>query len=246
MRKLRQAPPLFGVARVAEIVPDPEGLEETTVALARRIGLRGIASAEFKRDARDGRFRFIELNGRSVVYNGLLRRAGLDLAVARLDRPRRRRAGAGRGRTAGPASGSTCTPTCCTRRSTAGADRPGLAEFLAPYRRPKLEAVWSASDPLPFVAQWTRTARGRARARRRGTASSSPTVPGRRSRADRQTVTAARSSDATARNFPSGAQLELAPPPRVDHGAGAEQALELRQRAGGDALERRARRASPA
>jgi len=157
-RKLRQGPPGFGVARVAEIVPDPDGVEEMTVALARRIGLRGIASAEYKRDARDGRLRFLELNGRSVVYNALLRRAGLDLAwLAWSDHV------AGRPEHARPSGWpgvwinlhADVLYSALFRNSA----RPGLAEFLGPYRRPKLEAVWSTRDPRPFVAQWTRTAR---------------------------------------------------------------------------------------
>ena len=86
VHKLRQGPPLYGDARVAEIVPDPPGLREATIELVRGMGHRGIASAEFKRDARDGSFKFIEVNGRSFVYNGLVRRAGLDLtAVAWAD-----------------------------------------------------------------------------------------------------------------------------------------------------------------
>ena len=41
-------------------------------------------------------------------------------------------------------------------------DGPSLKEFLAPYRRRKLEAVWSARDPRPFVTLWSRTARSAA------------------------------------------------------------------------------------
>ncbi len=103
VHKIRQAPPSFGDARVAEVVPDPPGLREATVELLRRIGHRGIASAEFKHDPRDGRYRFIEVNGRSFVYNGLLLRAGLDMAglawsdhvEGRTERPAAERLGRG-------------------------------------------------------------------------------------------------------------------------------------------------------
>ena len=162
-RKLRQGPPLFGIACVAEIVANPDGLEETTVELARRIGLRGIASAEYKLDPRSGRFRFLELNGRSVVYNGLLRRAGLDLPwLAWSDyvtgRPER-------GRPNGwPGVWINLHADVLYSTLYRSSDRPSLGDFLTPYRRPKLEAVWSARDPLPFLAQWTRTARSGARA----------------------------------------------------------------------------------
>jgi len=163
VRKLRQGPPLFGVARVAEIVRSPDGLEETTVELARRIGLRGIASAEYKLDPRNGRFRFLELNGRSVVYNGLLRRAGLDLpwlawsdyVTGRLERARPN---------GWPGVWINLHADVLYSTLYRTADRPSLADFLTPYRRPKLEAVWSASDPLPFLAQWARTARAGAQA----------------------------------------------------------------------------------
>jgi len=37
-------------------------------------------------------------------------------------------------------------------------ERIGLTAFAAPYRRPMVEAVWSAADPLPFLAQWGRSA----------------------------------------------------------------------------------------
>jgi predicted ATP-grasp superfamily ATP-dependent carboligase len=125
------------------------------VEIARRMGLRGIVSAEFKRDPRDGRFRFLEINGRSMVYNGLLRRAGLDLAaLAWCDHM-------GKGR---PAVGpdwrgvwihlhpDLLHSTLENRRG-----QMGFAEFLAPYRRPKVEAVWSSRDPRPFVAEWSRS-----------------------------------------------------------------------------------------
>jgi hypothetical protein len=48
-------------------------------------------------------------------------------------------------------------------------DRIAFADFLAPYRRPKIDAVWSVSDPLPFVTEWSRTARAGAAAVWKGT-----------------------------------------------------------------------------
>ena len=161
VRKLRQGPPHFGSARVAEVVGDVGGLAEITVELARRMGLRGIASAEFKQDSRDGSFRFIELNGRSVIYNSLLRRAGLDLASLAfsdyvLERPERARPNGW--------AGVWINLHADVLYSTVQhhLDGPSLKEFLAPYRRRKLEAVWSARDPRPFVTLWSRTARSAA------------------------------------------------------------------------------------
>ena len=165
VRKLRQNPPLYGDARVAELTAQDPELREATVELLRRIGHRGIAIAEFKLDPRDRRPRFIEVNGRSVVYNGLLRRGGLDLgALAWSDhvhgRPERPRTNGW------PGAWIHLHPdllySVFHRKH-----RLGLSEFLEPYRRATVEAVWSATDPAPFAAQWVRTAREGASAVRR-------------------------------------------------------------------------------
>jgi predicted ATP-grasp superfamily ATP-dependent carboligase len=164
IRKVRQSPPLFGVSRVAEIVDDEPELRDATIAVARHVGHHGAIVAEFKRDARDGRFRFIEINARSVIYNALLRRAGLDLAaLAWSDHVARR-------------------PVATQPTNWRGVwihlhsdilysllyDRLGAAELFAPYRRPKVYAVWSGADPLPFAAEWAYTARVGADALRNG------------------------------------------------------------------------------
>jgi len=168
VRKLRQSPPLYGVARVAEIADDHSALREATIEIVRRVNFRGLAIAEFKLDPRDGRFRFIEINGRSVVYNGLLRRAGLDLGrLAWSDYM---------GNTSERAHPyhwpgvwihlhADILYSLLYRRH----QRLGLREVIAPYRRPKTYAVWSASDPLPFVTQWSRTAQQGTAAVLRGT-----------------------------------------------------------------------------
>jgi len=168
VRKLRQSPPLFGVARVAEIVEDNPMLREATIAMVRRIGFHGMAAAEFKLDPRDGRLCFLEINGRSIIYNSLLRRAGLDLGgLAWSDQvcgqPESARANGWAG--VWIHLHADVLYALVHRRS----ERLGFADFLAPYRRPKVYAVWSAADPLPFVAQWSRTAREGATALRNRT-----------------------------------------------------------------------------
>ena len=147
VRKLRQGPPGFGDARVAEVVDDIPELIEATVELGRRIGLTGIAVAEFKRDERDGRFRFLEVNGRSVVYNGLLRGAGLDLVALAVGAP------------AGANGGAPRWVHLYPDLLYSLRDRIGRERFTAPYRGPWMEAVWSRRDPAPFLAQWARPPR---------------------------------------------------------------------------------------
>lgn len=153
VHKIRQSPPLFGVARVAEIVDDIPELREATLEIARHTGLRGILAAEYKRDPRDGKFRLLEINARSSIFNALLRRAGLDLAqLAWADQVE------GRPQRSAPNgwSGVWVNVHSDLLHSAFSRRRApvGLAEFLAPYRRPKVEAVWSVRDPAPFLTQW--------------------------------------------------------------------------------------------
>lgn len=158
IRKLRQSPPFFGVARVAEVVEDVPQLRDATIELARRMGLRGMAAAEFKFDERDGTWRFMEINGRSVIYNSLLREAGLDLAGMAWGEHME-----GRSEMARPTGWSgvwvnlhaDLLYSALRRREQA----LSWGEFVTPYTRPMREAVWSAGDPRPFLVQWGRTLR---------------------------------------------------------------------------------------
>jgi D-aspartate ligase len=158
VRKRRQSPQGFGVARVASLMPTPPGLAEATLRLVRHLGWQGPVSAEFKVDPRDGSFRFIEINGRLVLYNTLLERGGLNLPALVI------------------ADHLELTPPAVLPVPWEGhwihlhADlfhallelRRGsitLPSLLAPYRRAWMEAVWRADDPLPFLLQWARTLR---------------------------------------------------------------------------------------
>ena len=159
VRKLRQNPPLIGGARVAQIAPEVPGLREATVELLRRAGFRGMAFAEFKRDARTGRFAFVEVNGRAVLFNSILPPTGIDLAdmawsdFALGERPTRDRT---------DWNGSWIHLQADIRCSLVyrREERLSPAELVAPYRRPKTYAVWSASDPRPYLAQSAMGLRG--------------------------------------------------------------------------------------
>lgn len=157
IRKLRQSPPHFGVARVAELVEDQPGLRDATIELLRRIGYRGIASAEYKLDPRTGVFQFLEVNGRSAIYNGLLRRGGVDLpALAWADQVDGRPVSAASN--GWPGVWVNLHADLLYSVLGRGLHPLSFSEFLAPYKRPVTNAVWSLRDPAPFLAQWSRTA----------------------------------------------------------------------------------------
>ncbi len=158
VRKLRQNPPVIGGARAAAIVPEEPELRDATVALLRRAGFRGMAFAEWKRDSRDGRFRFIEVNGRAVLFNAILPPTGVDLVAmsfadfGRGEPPRARPTG-----WSGTWVHLQADVACWLRYRHQEAI--GLGEWLAPYLRPHRHAVWSASDPGPFLHQTRLAAR---------------------------------------------------------------------------------------
>jgi len=159
VRKLRQHPPLIGGARVAQVATEPPQLREATVELLRRIGFRGMAFAEFKLDSNTGRFVFIEVNGRAVQFNSLLPPTGVDLVAMSWsdfvlkERPRARPTGW---------SGSWIHLQADIRCSIAyrRIERLSVSELVAPYRRPKTFAVWSAADPRPYLAQTAHSVSG--------------------------------------------------------------------------------------
>jgi predicted ATP-grasp superfamily ATP-dependent carboligase len=111
-----------------------------------------MAFAEFKRDAATGRFVFIEVNGRAVLFNGILGPTGLDLAAMAFadfalgERVAPRLTG-WRGAWIHLQADLKCA---LLHRRT---ERLGFAALAAPYRGPVTFGDWSASDPKPFVVQ---------------------------------------------------------------------------------------------
>ena len=84
-RKLRQYPPEFGLGTYHVTDWNPQ-VADLAVALARSIGLIGVANFEFKRDARDGQFKLIECNHRLTITSELVRLAGINSAKIVYDR----------------------------------------------------------------------------------------------------------------------------------------------------------------
>jgi D-aspartate ligase len=79
-RKLRQYPVDFGNAVLCESVPEPE-LAALSIRFLRATGYRGPAGIEMKRDDRDGKLKFIELNARPELFHSLPLAAGVNLSL---------------------------------------------------------------------------------------------------------------------------------------------------------------------
>ncbi|HET7584063.1 MAG TPA: hypothetical protein VFK13_04100 [Gemmatimonadaceae bacterium] len=160
-RKLRQGPPFYGVARAATMV-DPAPLREPSLAMARRLGWRGLLNIEYKLDPRDGRYRLLEVNGRCFLSHGLAWRAGMNYPLLMW-----------RERALGQAV--QCTPNgwrgtwihlhadLLYTAMCLGREQWRWRDFVRSYTGPRTFAVLSARDPKPSVVQWARTVKKAAR-----------------------------------------------------------------------------------
>lgn len=83
-RKLRQQPIHSGLGTYFVTDRNPE-VAELGRRFCQRVGLRGLANIEFKRDPRDGRLKLIECNHRFTAVNEIVRRAGIDIAAMTYD-----------------------------------------------------------------------------------------------------------------------------------------------------------------
>ena len=89
-RKLRVLPVGFGSASYVRSFHDPE-LEQVALQLLSGVQYQGLGGIEFKKDARDGRYKLIEFNTRFGMWDGLGVRCGVDTPYSAyqdaLDRP---------------------------------------------------------------------------------------------------------------------------------------------------------------
>ena len=77
-RKLRQTPPGIGTCRVGEAVWVQDAVDAALRLLA-GFGYFGLSQVEFKRDARDGKLKLMEINPRLWQWHGLAGACGIDL-----------------------------------------------------------------------------------------------------------------------------------------------------------------------
>lgn len=83
--KIRQYPPDFGVGSFCRSIWRPS-VEEPSLSLLKAIGYYGVVSPELKRDPRDGEYKLLEINARTITQNRLAAACGLDIEyIAYLD-----------------------------------------------------------------------------------------------------------------------------------------------------------------
>ncbi len=78
-RKIRQYRPDYGVTcyGVSEYIPE---IEEISVRLLKNVGYRGLGTLEFAQDITNGKYYFLEINGRSFYHNMLFTDCSVNLS----------------------------------------------------------------------------------------------------------------------------------------------------------------------
>lgn len=162
-RKLRQWPTSIGFPTAVESLWMPD-----VAAAGRRVieamGCAGFSCTEFKRDARDGVLKLMEVNARHNLSGSLAVACGVNFPLLSYRQAL--------GMTLEPAGPGQLEGVCWTDElrdllALPGTARRGwraLAAFFRPYRGPRVSAVFSLDDPRPglrLVAEHLRLVRDR-------------------------------------------------------------------------------------
>jgi len=150
--RLRQHPREFGHATTFAVSVDIPELRELSERLFREIGFYGIAEVEFMWDEREKTYKFIEINGRIWGWHTLAEAAGVNLPHLLYLYSH--------GRTVGyiePRVGIkwirsiTDIPTCIVEILSG---HMSLMEYIRSMKGTKEYAVFSRSDPIPFLMEF--------------------------------------------------------------------------------------------
>lgn len=150
-RRLRQHPPEFGRASTyVETVDAPE-VEALAERVLRHIRYEGLVELEFKRDPRTGQFKLLDFNARTWGYHTIAYEAGVDFPYLLYRRQLRQPVGPQRTR-AGVRWVRLLTDMPTAAVEIAGR-RLSARAYLRSLRRADVDAVFSAADPLPGLAE---------------------------------------------------------------------------------------------
>jgi predicted ATP-grasp superfamily ATP-dependent carboligase len=151
-RRRRQHPWEFGRASTfVETVPDAPELEEYSLRFLRAIDYYGLVELEYKYDARDGRFKLLDVNARTWGYHTLGTAAGVDFSAALYSDQ------VGRAVERKRARPGVSWVRLMTDLPTGAADvlagRVRLGPYVRSVRAADTEAVWDRRDIRPWFAE---------------------------------------------------------------------------------------------
>jgi predicted ATP-grasp superfamily ATP-dependent carboligase len=151
--RLRQHPPDFGRASTCVLARHDEEVEQLSRKALKALKYTGLAEVEWKRDARDGGLRFLEINARSWGWHSLSARVVGNLPLMLYNYLVE-----GRAAPVGPVYGASWTkwitdlPVVAHLMATG---RLSPAAYARSLRGGLVSCDWDAGDPMPFILQFT-------------------------------------------------------------------------------------------
>jgi predicted ATP-grasp superfamily ATP-dependent carboligase len=151
VRRTRQYPIQFGTGTFVETVRQDD-VEQAAAKFLKSIGYSGLAEIEFKYDARDGKYKILDVNPRVWTWNALGQRAGVDFSWIQYR--------LAIGETVAPVRGSAGAAWLYLSKDLAA----GMQEVLAGITSPAayLKSLWrsvgfaafAADDPVPALVDF--------------------------------------------------------------------------------------------
>ena len=150
-RRLRQHPANCGTGTFVETV-DNEAIEATAERLLEAIGYSGMVAIEFKRDARDGAFKLLDVNPRLWTWNSIGNVAGVDFPLTMWRLAQGETLSRMRARSGGYWMYlSRDFPEAC-KEIFAGTLSP--IQYLRSFFNPVTFATFAIDDPKPWLVDW--------------------------------------------------------------------------------------------
>jgi predicted ATP-grasp superfamily ATP-dependent carboligase len=172
-RRLREKPPAGGVSTYREAIEPPAALQARCEQLLDTLGYLGPAMIEFKQDERTGEYVLMEINARLWGSLQLASDAGIDFPSALVEMtlglPITPPSGTGVGVRSFWELGELDHALALLRRTreqlhapdTMAVGAAAALRALADHRWSDCPEVFRWSDPMPFVAEFSRWIRGR-------------------------------------------------------------------------------------
>ena len=150
-RRRRQHPLEFGRASTYVETVDVPILEEFSERFLRAIDYYGLVELEYKLDPRDSQYKLLDVNARTWGYHSLGAEAGVDFSYMLYSDQVGLPVSISKGR---PGVGWVRTTTDLPAALIAILNRDtSLGSYLRSLRNCNVEAVFSAQDPLPGLAE---------------------------------------------------------------------------------------------
>jgi predicted ATP-grasp superfamily ATP-dependent carboligase len=148
-QKVRLSPPEFGVPRVVVSKKIPE-IVEPGRRILKALGFYGYSCIEFKKDQRDGEYKFMDLNGRHNRSGLLALRAGIDFAWIQYKHLNQEKF---------PVNCSSKSGTFWIEEFRDAIhsvklffkEKYSLADYMRPYAKAHIFAIFDLKDLRPFV-----------------------------------------------------------------------------------------------